>query len=54
MSNMNSYKLNKDKTKLIYEHQDSYGGCYHEISIKTLLRVLKPVMKGASKREDKT
>lgn len=51
---MNSYKLNEDKTKLVYEHQDSYGGCYHEISIKTLLRVLKPVLKGASKREDKT
>ena len=43
---MQNLRLNDDdKTKLIYEHQDSFGGCHHEISIKTILRTLDPIIK---------
>lgn len=41
---MQTLKLNDDKTKLLYDHQDSFGGCSHEISVKTLLKTLKPVI----------
>lgn len=42
---MNKYRLSKDHKFFLMDHQDSFGGCYHEIKIETLLKVLKPVLK---------
>ena len=37
--------LNENKTKLIRESNDSFGGCRHEISVKAVLNTLKPIGK---------
>lgn len=41
---VNKYKLSADHKLLIIEHQDSFGGCEHEIKVETVLRILKPVL----------
>jgi hypothetical protein len=46
---MQKLKLNEYKNKLICEFEDSFGGCYHEINVKTLSRILKPAIKMADK-----
>lgn len=40
---MRKITLDKSKTIVSFEFEDSWGGCAHEVSVKTLLRVLKPV-----------
>jgi len=37
--------LSKDKTHLIIDHEDNWGGCRHNISIKTVFRALNPLLR---------
>jgi hypothetical protein len=38
---INKYTLSKDGKYLIYEHEDPYGGCSHELSVYLIKRALK-------------
>ena len=44
MRAFDKFTLSKNQKVLFFEHEDSGGGCYHEIYVKTLLKALKPVL----------
>lgn len=44
MKSFNKFTLSQDKKLLIFEHEDPYGGCYHELYVSALLKALKPVL----------
>lgn len=42
---INTYTISKDKKHIIFEHEDPYGGCSHDLSVYKLRQLIKSIDK---------